>query len=484
MIIDIMDLNFEELNLTESYDTARERRARAIYNNEYVKIQSVEEKEEKNYKVSAYVEGYYDKYKVILNINNNTVQTCSCTCEDNNKGNICKHILATCMEAIDPHYPTTKEGREKFFELQRKKQEEIERLREQILEEEKRKREYKEKYAYALSAINRYKKEEQMSNIENFNNNFNVKDLYEESIINRLSHNSNAPALATSIRLEPQVEIARDSSLNITFKIGQTTMYVLKDVVELYDSFCKEETIQYGKKLKFIAKRANFCEDDHKLLDFILEYGSILKYSNQINEDSYYYYYRKPTSTKTIKIYEDKIDSFFEIIKSRPTQFSGYTIDKCVYTFSNENIDILLNMEKDENTQDYILKINIHNYEYITSNKYIYILYNQKIYSLEKENNENLPDILDMFKYNNEMLIPQDKFKEFSAYVLPKAEDYMSLDNLPAEVAKEGVLVNKLATKMYLDLDDKENIILEPKFCYSNYEFNILDKNYKKVCSR
>ena len=40
-------------------------------------------------------------------------------------------------------------------------------------------------------------------------------------------------------------------------------------------------------------------------------------------------------------------------------------------------------------------------------------------------------------------------------------------------------IINKLASKMYLDLDDKDNITMELKFCYEDFEFNILDDNIK-----
>lgn len=50
---------------------------------------------------------------------------------------------------------------------------------------------------------------------------------------------------------------------------------------------------------------------------------------------------------------------------------------------------------------------------------------------------------------------------------------------MPAEIAKEGLIVNKLASKVLLDADDQGNIMLELKFCYLDYEFNILENSHK-----
>ena len=39
--------------------------------------------------------------------------------EDYKNGNICKHIIATSMEIIEPHYASTIEGRRKIEEPKR-----------------------------------------------------------------------------------------------------------------------------------------------------------------------------------------------------------------------------------------------------------------------------------------------------------------------------------------------------------------------------
>lgn len=83
MIIDVVDLNFETLHFNRRYDPARYKRG-----------------------------------------------TSTCTCEDYYNGNLCKHIIATSMEVIEPHYASTIQGRRKIEE--RKKEEERKRLEETI----------------------------------------------------------------------------------------------------------------------------------------------------------------------------------------------------------------------------------------------------------------------------------------------------------------------------------------------------------------
>lgn len=111
MIIDVIDLKLKTLQFNRSYDTARYNRGVKIYNNEYVKIQQVEEKEDKSYKIAASVIGNYDMYTTTLEIKGNLITKSSCTCEDYYKGNLCKHIIATSMETLEPHYASTAEGK-------------------------------------------------------------------------------------------------------------------------------------------------------------------------------------------------------------------------------------------------------------------------------------------------------------------------------------------------------------------------------------
>ena len=477
MIVDVIDLDIEKLDFLKSYSYDRKNRGENLYRRKCVQIKEVDKKEDGEYKISAYVEGNYDYYSVVLKIAGNKVKNYSCECKDYQNGNICKHILATCCEIIDPHFASTKEGKKRKEEQERKAREEAIRLWKLRLEEEERKREYERKYYNALQAIKQYKKEDEISHYNlNATDHLDVKDLYEETRQNLFVQNKYSPELATDIKIEPQIQLDDDSYFNVTFKIGQKTKYVLKDICEFYRSFEKHDTVQYGKNLKFVAKEENFNKEDIKILDYILQYGEILKYSENLNRNSYY---AVRISTKFMTVYENKMDEFLELLKNRAIEVSTYNI-KEMYKFTDETLDINIEINKEKNTQDYILKINIKDYKYIISSKNIYIFMNQKIYTLDKEKNKELVGLLRLFNYDEEMLIPEDKLKEFSTYIFPKIDNYLVTQNLPGENAKKALLVNKLASKMYLDLDDKNNITMELKFCYDDCEFNILDNNHKE----
>ena len=479
MIIDVIDANIKDLNFGKSYESNRNYKANMIYRQRRVDIKEVDKRGEDSFIVKAEVDGNYDDYDVKLNIKNNFIEDYYCDCPDYSKGNICKHILATAMEVMEPHFASTIEGQKRLEKVAKDKREQAFRMWQLKQEEERKRQEYERKYYYALNAIKEFKKDDEISKWTQNDTDKSIKDIYQESRKRMLEEGEVSQELATCISIEPQIELSNNSTMEISFKIGQTTKYVLKDISEFCEAFDIGKTLNLGKKLKFEARKENFKKVDRDLLEYILDYGEILKYNARYLENfSNYYYSRTRIIEKSIIATDNKIDDFFEITNKKPIIL--VTRDgKLPFVHTTDKLEIKLDMEKQNNSDDYLLKINLVNYTFLVSDKKIYIFYNNKIYTIDRNENEELIKILDLFENRAEMLIPEDRINDFSTYIFPKMEKYLAIQNLEEKGLQEAVLVNKLASKMYLDLDDKGYIIMELKFCYNNFECNVLDQNYK-----
>ena len=483
MIIDVVDLTLKTLNFIEKYDPSRLKKAKTLYNNEDAEVTKVEKLDDNSLIVWGRVVGnYWSQYSTKLEIKGSTVNKWSCTCEDYKAGNLCKHILATSLETIEPHQPSTEEKKKEIIEARKKELEELRKQYERQQEEERKRLEYQRKYSTALNTIRRFKNADSINKegLSN-NNNFDIKALYDKVQLEKTYRNSYLPELSTQISLEPRIEISnKKGSINLGFKIGQAKKYVLKNISEFYDALINNEVIQYGKNLRFIAKKENFEENSQELLNLIINYGQMLKYSQKVtNEQNYYYsYYTRPAlDSKNIYLIDEKIDDFFNIIKDNPIKVYSSIFEEQEFTLTNKNIPIYLTLKK-HSENEYELKININKYDYVEAPENVYIFYENEIYKVKKSENKNLMKVLDVFYPNNKIIIPEDRIEDFKNYVIPEMSEYIQSDNLPAEVAKEGLIVNKLASKIYLDLDEDGYVTLELKFCYLDYEFNILD-NYK-----
>lgn len=480
MIIDVIDLELETLNFTRRYDPARYRRGTIIYNDGLVEIESVDKKDERNYSVKASVEGNLDTYRTTLEIKGNTIIESTCTCEDYYGGNLCKHIIATSMEVIEPHYASTKEGKRRYEE--RKREEERKRLEKikKRQEEERKKREYERKYYSGLRTIEIYKRNTRQMGA----NTLDLAELYETT--NEMKKKK-AGELATSMKLEYNVELDNTETLRLSFKIGQTRMYVLNNIGEFYEAYKNESELCYGKQLRFIPKRENFVDESKEIFDYIIKNAQMMEY-----REKYSTYTMLSSLNKVIYITGDNIDEFFAINKNKDIVLNLYYGNE-KYEFTNQKLDISCILTKEkvkvpiydywsyeseyiEESEEYVLKLNIEGYLTLFSNTKMYIFYQNKIYTIDID--KDLVKILEMFEKQDKILIPEDKLDEFKNVVLPQIK-FLKIENLPENIAKEALIVNKLASKILLDVDDNGNIMLELKFCYMDYEFNILENGYK-----
>ena len=470
MVIDIMDLGINELDFSEEYDMNRYKRGVRIFEKENVSINKVDKIDEENIKIEATVQGNNGRYNTTLKIHNKTITNSTCTCEDYYKGNLCKHIIATAFETIEPHNANTLDGIRK---LVKKRQEEEEKR----LAEERKRIEYERKYYTGLRTIEEFKQNIGREPV----NTFDLNQLYQRTVAER---KIKPGTLATNVKIEYIAEI-ENNTLKLSFKIGKDRMYVVSNISELYKAYKNETEIYYGKQLRFIPKRENFTEESQPILDYIIKYAEMIEYTNQYGD-----YRGAGISNKNIYLRNEDIDDFFNNInKNRDIQIKAYHNE--TYSFTDERLDIQCIFKKEnvtipqynyyfwydegeiEESEEYVLRLNIENYTLLYSKNKIYVFYEGKIYTLDKD--KNLTKLFELFKYQDKIIIPEDKLDEFKEYVLPKIRNVKTEENV-----KEGLIVNELASKILLDATDNGDILLELKFCYLDYEFNILEPNYKQ----
>lgn len=476
MTVDVMDLNIDRIDLEKGYDTSRYNRAKRIYNSRRVTINNVDLSEDENSKkvmtVDAEVEGhYYDDYDVKLKIVNSTLKEFSCTCPDSSSTHYCKHILATCMEVADPHTYSTKEKLEEEKLRQEKIIEERKKEEKRKLEEFYRQKAYNEKYSTALSLIEQYKAPSLGSDIDY---SYDANKYFDELKTRDLLHNSNIRgSLNENIHLEPYIDVY--NGMKVNFKIGEKSMYILKNLMEFYNAFEQKRVLYYGQKLHFIADKNKFCDSDKKLLDFVLSQVKLLnKQLDKLREYSPYYasYY----STRDITIDADYIDEFLDILKDRSINIKlSYSNSYEQFTFSNQKLEPKVTLKEEGN--DLSLSLDLVADSYIRTKNNIYFFNDKEKLIYVIELTSDVSDLFDVFTNKKNILVPEDKKSDFIAYILPKIDkflvkDYSSEENNNAP----EVVIPRLASKVFLDIDDYDNITLKLTFCYLDNEYDALEK--------
>ena len=472
MIVDVCDIGLKNIDFTTPFDPIRQRRARGIYNSKSIEILSVDKEELSNknyYNVSARVVGNY-VYMVNLEIENTMLKKYSCTCPDANEGCKCKHILATCMEILDPHKPSTE-----------KKKDEMRKAQEKLKKERQKKRIYNETYYDGLRLLNNYSEDMLTFNVSKNENTLDINNIYADTIIEDYSKMKNDATLDENIIIEPRIVELGNDCLKVSFKIGTKMMYSLKEINNFATAFKNKKILNLGKKLNFVADAKNFDEKSQKILKLILDGAKDIE--NYINLKEYYsssyYSYRESINYNKLLFIGDRLDSFFETLKDENIVVDEkYGQSNGRYEISDKALDVKVTVtsNSEENFAiSLVPKVKV----LVYSNDYLYLLYNGVIY--KNKYDYELRKLMFLFDEKDKILIPKDKLKDFENKVLPKISKFFDetkeqifLDN------NNNPIYSRLGTKIFLDLDDSGNIKLVLNFCYGDKEFNVLEKEYEK----
>ena len=410
---------------------ARITRAKSYLNHGKINIIKADYENPDNFSIESLVNGNYDDYNVQIEVKNGELNVASCECMDYfNNYSICKHILATLMR----------------FEQTKFWDHDIQ--NEMVVNNQKN-----------ASGYHRYK------NFKNMISTFYNDELEE---INKEQNNY---LKNNKVKIEARLEYDKFSyGMKLDFKIGTTRMYKLKDLTDFYTRVTNNEYEKYGDKLEFVHSRENFDEDSRDLLDFILKYAEILKYSSLTNR---YNYYGSSINKSSITLGESTLDEAFDILKNKKIQFS--------YDYSNSKLEFIEDNPKIEfeltklNEDELSLKPNIDIFKIHVFNgkQYTYVLYDNRLYRCNKEFSESVLKLIKSFRenYTSEMLLSKEDLKDFYSVVMPKIKNSIKITGiLPEEL--EEYKPQKLAVKVFLDFNEDDFLIMDVKFCYGDEEFN------------
>ena len=432
-----MQINKELLQ--EIYDDAgldRVARAKKYINQSRVEIKEAFYDDKDNFEIVGQVDGNYDDYKTRIRISNGELDEISCQCPDyENRYAACKHIVATLMKFEQTKYW------EKDYDMG-----------------------------------NDIKEKKHVAKISNFKK--IVKSLYNEELEEINKESLEELPENKKVKIEPKVIYNRyESKLKLEFRIGITRMYKIKDLAEFYTRMIRNEFYKYGDKLEFVHKIENFTEDSRNLLDFILKYAEIIKYSENMNR---YGYYMSSLNQPSIILGENSLDEIFDILKTKKVYIEE---DRTLFVLDLLETDPSIEFELiKENEDKYKIKPNkeIFNLHFFNGKKYTYVLENSTLYRCSDEFVSTTVKFIKMFKdsYILELDLEKEDLKDLYSVVMPKIGKCIKLKNIE-EKEIEQYKPKKLGIKIYLDFDENNYVVADVKFCYGAEEFNPLDENIK-----
>ena len=403
-------------------------------------IKKAEYKDINNFEIRAIVIGT-QIYKTYISIKNSEVEDITCNCQDyyNNYG-ICKHTLATILA-----FNEDKNYKKQFDKQDIKVQEEIKLNQENSL----------------------YRNFKQI-----------VKTFYNEEI-EGIEDESEIPNTGT-IKLEPKLFYDKFSGdMKIEFKIGNKRMYKIKDLSEFYTRMIEKQFYKYGDKLEFIHTKEVFEQESQPLLDFLLKYAEIIKYTNT-NSNTNYLYYGKPLNETSIILGNTGIDDLFEVLQGKQVNIQReYQTQQIEFTNEQPQIEFTLKKKK---TDEYVIvpNIEIFNVTILKGRNYKYILDDKKLYRCTKEFEKSNLKLLELFRKNylTQVSLGKEELGELFSIVIPKVKKALKIESMTQEEI-EKYKPKELIVKVFLDFDENDYLICDVKFCYDENEVNPLDENKK-----
>lgn len=423
-------------NLCKDAGESRTQKALRYKEQERVKIKKYEYENPMNFEISAEVEGS-DIYDTYILVKNGEIENITCDCTDYyNYYGVCKHTLATVLKFLEY---SENEGKNKELTKVKKKKEYI-------------------NFAQIVNTIYN----EELNDIDS--------GVEAEQTKNK-----------GTIKIEPKIIYDKFSKeMKVEFKIGNKRMYKLKNLAEFYTLFFTKQTYRYGDKLEFRHTKEMFKEESRELLEFVLKYAEIIKYTNS-NLSSNYRYYGKTINENYIVLGNSGIDELFEILKNkRVTMDKDYNTKEVEFVESDPPVEFSLIRISDEEYK-IVANFDIFKITIINGKDYQYVLTDDKLYRCSKEfENSNLK-LLTLFRenYMSEVLLGKEQIGDLFSVVLPRVKGAIKIDEQIKEEVKEYI-PESLGVKVFLDFDKNNYIVADVKLCYGEHEFNPLNAKEEK----
>lgn len=261
--------------------------------------------------------------------------------------------------------------------------------------------------------------------------------------------------------------------MKIEFKIGEKQFYKVKNLPEFYTKMIEHKPYQYSSKTSLINSKDSFCEDSLPILNFMLKYAEIMKYSYEQAEG--YNYYKKAYVLDNIFISKMGLDDLFETLKDKEVAFQRNNNEGVIY-FSAKAPEIPFSItQKEKNQFEFKADIDIFGYDILEGKDYKYLLIQNTIYRFNKEFENTTLKILEVLRknYTNQIVIDEQELTNFFSIIAPNITNEIQKQNISPEVEKRCV-PKPLGVKLYLDYDKNNHITADIRFCYENIEINPL----------
>lgn len=259
-------------------------------------------------------------------------------------------------------------------------------------------------------------------------------------------------------------------SFALNLSVGESRLYVVKDLYEFTDNMRQGETASYGKNLEFIHDINMFEESSRPIIQFVMD--KAMEYNYILKQIGFFRGFPK-ADRKMLPLNAKAFDEFFEIVKG--TQIDVVKERNATQVLCLEgNPNFNLKIEKEE--EYYTLSSSIQDYIPFESASYKYIMTDVRLYRLTSGFAKHVFPLLDHMyaaertNGNKHLEFNENLMKRFMLSSLNKVKKYIPL--IISEEIQQNIEPERAIIRSFFDMDQDGGIIGEVELQYQEIIFN------------
>ncbi len=262
------------------------------------------------------------------------------------------------------------------------------------------------------------------------------------------------------VRLEPSFEL-RNDKICLSFRVGISRMYVLKNIGSFVYSVAAKERVRYGKELEFVHSYEAFAPEYRPLVRFLVYF---LITGNEWQDRYLHLYYKKELAVPA-----DRLHDFLESVRGIPLLGKGNGRIEREWEVKEGLPGRKLMLEGDGEG----ITVHMKRVEMLQAGKYVYFFRDGVIYQEEKE---KAGEIMDFLRYMEKveqigLYVAGPELPAFTRDMLPVLSRYFKVEMKSFDPA--AYLPEEADYELYLDLPQRELLSCSLYAVYGETRYNL-----------
>lgn len=235
----------------------------------------------------------------------------------------------------------------------------------------------------------------------------------------------------------------------LTFSIGSTRMYVLKNIRDFYDNYQNKRQFSYGKELDFVHKLTAFAPEDRELVEFIVE---VVREWDEFYGGANRFSYNTAFKDRKLQLTSRQCRRFLALMQGRKLYTDTGVMGKIEEVTSIDgNPPFVFIVTKVDQGIEIYWDDQGHKLAEILANADTCYCYQNGIYCASKEFNELVIPLLTAMhkRKENRLVIPTEDIGRFTGTLLPRLKQ-LNL-TIVDEKIEEMYIDEPLRAEVYLD---------------------------------